>query len=250
VRRGRDPREFALVACGGGGPVHAAFVARELRIPEILVPRAPGHFSALGMLMSDMRHDLVRTAILATDDPAAERTAAAIWDELTQRMLATFAEEGVDGDRIRLERTADLRYRGQEHTVAVPVPGGDYDEAARTEVRRRFDEAHERLYTFRLEGPAEFVNFRLTGWGAVRKPPLREIPAGRDVAAAHVGTRVLDLAVDRRAQADVYRRELLLAGAEIEGPAVIEEPATSTLVLPGMRCVVDRLGNLVVETGA
>lgn len=249
VRRGRDPREFALVACGGGGPVHAAFVARELRIPEIVVPRAPGHFSALGMLMSDMRHDLVRTAILGIDDVAAERTAAAIWDELTQRMLATFAEEGVARDRIRLERAADLRYRGQEHTVAVPVPAGDYDEAARAEVRRRFDEAHERLYTFRLEGPAEFVNFRLTGWGAVRKPPLREIPAGGDVAAAHVGTRVLDLAVDRRAEADVYRRERLPAGAEIEGPAVIEEPATSTLVLPGMRCTVDRLGNLVVETG-
>lgn len=249
VRRGRDPRDFVILACGGGGPLHAAFVARELRIPEIVVPRAPGHFSALGMLMGDMRHDLVRTSIMDANNAQTPDVIAATWDELENRMMATFSEEGLERDKVHLVRAADLRYRGQEHTVTVTMPDGDHDERARAEVRRRFDEAHEQLYTFRLDAPVEFVNLRLTGWGAVHKPPLREIPHHADPYVARSGSRLVDLEVNRRAEAAVYRRDLLGAGAVIEGPAVIEETATSTIVLPGMCCTVDRLGNLIVRTG-
>lgn len=250
VRRGRDPREFAIIACGGGGPVHAPFVARELRIPEIVVPRAPGHFSALGMLMSDVRHDLVRTAILAADEESSEGVVAAIWEELDRRMLETFRAEGFPERQVRLVRAIDLRYRGQEHTVTVTAPDAGYAGAVRAEIRRRFDEAHERLYTFRLDIPAELVNFRLTGWGAVSKPSLDEIPDNPDPHGAITGSRRVDLDIDLGAEATVYDRSVLGAGAVIEGPAVIEEAATSTLVLPGMDCTVDLFGNLIVRTNA
>ena len=250
VRRGRDPREFALVACGGGGPLHGALLAAELKVPEVIVPLAPGHFSALGMLMSDIRHDLVRTSLMRLDAADTPERTGAIWTELEGLMAATFASERVAADGVRLVRQADMRYQGQEHTVTVPILDGPLDEATRAEVRRRFDDAHERLYTFRLGVPAEMVTFRLTGYGAVPKPPLREIPAGGDVAGARTGSRLIDFDERGRVEAAVFDRAALGAGAEISGPAAIEETATTTLVPPGMTAAVDRFGNIIVRTGA
>jgi N-methylhydantoinase A len=250
VRRGRDPREFALVACGGGGPLHGAMLAAELKVPEVIVPTAPGHFSALGMLMSDIRHDLVRTSLMRLDAPEAPERTGAIWAELEELMTATFASEHVAADDVRLVRQADMRYQGQEHTVTVPIPDGPLDEGNTAEVRRRFDDAHERLYTFRLDVPAELVTFRLTGYGTVPKPPLREMAPGGDGAAARTGSRMIDFDERGRAEAAVFDRGALGPGAEIDGPAAIEETATTTLVPPGMSATVDRYGNVIVRTGA
>jgi N-methylhydantoinase A len=245
VRRGRDPREFALVACGGGGPLHGAFLAAELRVPEMIVPNAPGHFSALGMLMSDIRHDLVRTSLMALHGPDSADRAGAVWEELERHMRQAFEGERVAAADVRLVRHADMRYLGQEHTVTVPIPDGPLSET-RDEVRRRFDDAHEQLYTFRLPVAAEIVTFRLTGYGTVRKPPQTEIAPGGDVEAAHTGSRTIDF--DERGQVDTptYRRDGLGAGDVLEGPVAIEESATTTLVPPGMTATVDRYGNLVV----
>ena len=113
--------------------------------------------------------------------------------------MTTFASERIAADDVRLVRQADMRYQGQEHTVTVPIPDGPLDDDARAEVRRRFDDAHERLYTFRLEVPAELVTFRLTGYGTVPKPPLREISPGDDVEA-RTGSRLVDF--DERGQAE------------------------------------------------
>ncbi len=118
------------------------------------------------------------------------------------------------------------------------------------EIRRRFDEAHERLYTFRLDVPAELVTFRLTGYGAVEKPPLREVEAGSGADGARTGSRTIDFDDRGRVEAVVYQRSGLGAGDEIDGPAAIEEVATTTIVPPGMRATVDRLGNIIVHTGA
>ena len=250
VRRGRDPREFALVACGGGGPLHGALLAAELKVPEVIVPTAPGHFSALGMLMSDIRHDFVRTSLMQLNAPQTPERTGAIWAELEQLMTATFASEHVAPHDVRLVRQADMRYQGQEHTVTVPIPEGPLYEANTAEVRRRFDDAHERLYTFRLDVPAELVTFRLTGYGTVPKPPLREMVAGGDASAARTGGRMIDFDERGRTEAAVFDRGALGPGAEIDGPAAIEETATTTLVPPGMSATVDRFGNIIVRTGA
>jgi N-methylhydantoinase A len=246
VRRGRDPRDFALLACGGGGPLHATTLAAELRVPEVLIPRAPGHFSALGMLMSDLRHDLVRTRLERLDDIAGAEVDG-VWRELEERMLATFASERVAAGEVSFVRAADMRYAGQEHAVTVALAQGAFDEATRDDVRGRFHEAHDLLYGFRLDVAAEFVNFRLTGFGAVRKPPLRRLAAARDGAGPSRSRPVL-LEGHGTVEAEVRDREALGPGDALEGPAIVEEAASTTLLLPGQRLTVDDYGNLEVRT--
>lgn len=246
VRRGRDPRRFSLVAFGGGGSMHAASLARELRIGEVIVPRAPGHFSALGMLLSDLRHDAVRTHVARLDEIDPELLAG-LWAELDAGLLAAFSEEGMAADEVRLARAADMRYAGQEHAVTVSLPGEVVDYPQREEAARRFRDAHERLYGFRLEVPIELVNLRLAGFGEVRKPSLRVLrPPGANREPK--GAREVLLEDSGAVEATVYERDGLAVDAELEGPAVVEEPAASTLVLPEQRLRVDDYGNLVITT--
>jgi N-methylhydantoinase A len=245
VRRGRDPREFAVAAFGGGGSMHASALARELKVPRVIVPPNPAHFSAWGMLTSDLRHDVVQTRVARSDRIEASESGA-IWTDLEQRLLGTFSEEGIDRAKLTFARSADMRYAGQEHTVNVPVSGDD----AIAAIERRFHELHDRLYTFRLDAPVEFVNFRLAGFGAVRKPELPRVPAAGDGSGALKGSRAVDFDQQGQSDAWIYERARLGSGAELEGPAVVEEPAASTLVFPGQRLCVDGLGNLIIETGA
>jgi N-methylhydantoinase A len=244
VRRGRDPREFAIVAFGGGGSMHASALARELHVPRVIVPPAPGHFSAWGMLASDLRHDEVQTHFAR-----AEQTEAAeldgVWSELERRLGGTFRDEGLEADHVSFARSADMRYAGQEHTVNVPIPGGV---PAIEEIVRRFHDLHDQLYTFRLGSPIEFVNFRVAGFGAVRKPEFARLEVNGDASAALKGTRDVDFDELGRREATIYERSLLGAGAELHGPAVVEEPAASTVVFPGQRLRVDEYGSLIIDT--
>jgi N-methylhydantoinase A len=246
VRRGRDPREFAIVAFGGGGSMHACALAAELRVPRVIVPPYPGHFSAWGMLTSDLRHDVVQTHFARADALGADELAG-LWRRLEERLLATFAEEGLDPEQVAFVRSADMRYAGQEHTVNVPISDG-MDGGGGEEIERSFHELHDQLYTFRLTSPIEFVNLRLTAFGTVRKPELARIPANGNAQAALKGTRDVDFDELGRHESSTYERSRLGAGAELDGPAVIEEPAASTVVFPGQRLRVDEYGNLIIET--
>jgi N-methylhydantoinase A len=244
VRRGRDPRDFAVVAFGGGGSMHACALARDLQVPRVIVPPNPGHFSAWGMLTSDMRHDVAQTRVGRVDRiPAGE--IAELWSALEGRLLATFTEEGLAAGQVAFARSADMRYAGQEHTVNVPIADG----SELDETERRFHDLHEQLYTFRLATPIEFVNFRATGFGSVRKPELPRLVGGGDATAALKGSRDVDFDALGRRESQVFERTRLGAGAELEGPAVVEEPAASTVVFPGQRLQVDDFGNLIVDTG-
>ncbi len=249
VRRGRDPRDFAIVAYGGGGSMHACALARELRVPRVIVPNFPAHFSAWGMLMSDLRHDLVQTHFARVHEAdTAELTA--LWRRLEERLLEVFADERVGAEDVAFARTADMRYAGQEHTVNVPIPAGGLGEQQRAEVESTFHDLHEQLYTFRQDSPIEIVNFRLTGFGAVAKPELRQIGSNGDAGAARKGVRDVDYDELGRQESAIFERGRLGAGAEIEGPAVVEEPAASTVVFPRQTLRVDEYGNLIVETEA
>lgn len=248
VRQGRDPREFAMVAFGGGGSMHATSLARDLRVPRVIVPPAPAHFSAWGMLMSDLRHDLVQTRLARTEQMNMG-VFTTTWYELERRMLEIFADEGIVAREVIFARSADMRYLGQEHTVNVPIPNGDLDEGQRENIERKFHELHEQLYTFRQDSPIEIVNLRLTGFGTVRKPELQRIEFNTDISGAFKGTRVVDFDDLGRYETRIYEREYLGAGTELLGPAVVEEAAASTVVLPGQRLHVDTFGNLIIETG-
>jgi N-methylhydantoinase A len=242
VRRGRDPRNFDMMAFGGGGSMHAAALAAELRIPRLLIPQAPGHFSAWGMLMTDLRADWVRTFVTPLE--GLDANGSEVWEDLERQAADHFATEGVESERLVTTRLADMRYRGQEHSVTVSVAESDPERVA-----AGFHEAHERLYAFRLDVPVEIVNFRLTAIGTVEKPELKGIDAGPgDAGPAFQGHRTVLFDVHGEVEAGIFQREKLGAGDRLAGPAVVEDSAASTVVHPGQGLEVDQWGNLVIST--
>jgi N-methylhydantoinase A len=243
VRRGYDPRDYALIAFGGGGAMHAAALAAELHVGKVLIPPAPGHFSAWGMLMSDAVQDFVRTRLFRSD-PENEAAVRALIDEMEQGAVQYFADAGYDVGKISLSRFLDMRYHGQEHTVRVPVDAIDS-----AEMNLRFHALHERAYTFRLDSPVEIVNVHLTGYVPATKPAIRTA-APVDGSVKMKGNR--DVLYDDFGllTSAVYERETLGPGVTVHGPAIIEEPAATTVIYPGMTAGIDEIGNIVIRTGA
>ncbi len=251
LERGLDPRDFTLVAYGGGGPLHSASVAKELSIGKIIIPNAPGHFSALGMLMADLRRDYVQTLFERLDDLAMSDLEAqfrALEDEGRQALL----DSGIALDRIAFERAADMRYVGQEHAVAVGMPANVGDEAARAEVKRRFDAAHDLRYSHSApEESADIVSLRVSAIGRLTKPVFPQIAKGAATppAAARRGERSVNFDGAGSLSAPVYDRAQLLHGNVISGPAIIEETASTTVVEPGDRVTVNEYGHLIMYLG-
>ncbi len=238
VRRGYDPRDFAFVAYGGAGPLHATLLARELGITRTVIPPGPGHFSAFGMLASPMRGEAVRTVLgrlgrldLAAAFAGVERAAAAELGQGTQGA----------GD-VQVARYAELRYAGQEHTLEVPVPDPRDPAAIAAAFERRCLEA----YSFRLDAPVEVVALRVSATApAAGLSWADQAPPG---AVPPSASRVVDLdPYGEPRRVPVLLRAELADGRQVRGPCVIEEPAATTLVLPGQAAGQDRAGNLVVE---
>ena len=251
VRRGYDPRDFAMVAFGGGGPIHGPSLARELNIGKVIVPVAASVFSAWGMLMTDIRHDFIQTKITSfSAAPVAELNA--MWDAMTKEAIARFAGEGVSPDRAVFTYIADMRYMGQEHTVQVVTPAVPWKEEDKADIMARFHATHEHFYTFRLpDTPAEIVNLHLVAYGRLEKPALQKIaPQEGGIETALKERRRVFFAGDGWLEAPIYDRAKLGAGASAVGPLVVEEPTTATVVCPGQTLQVDQYGNLIIETEA
>jgi len=246
VRRGHDPRDFALVAFGGGGPMHAAALARELRVKKVIIPTQPAVFSAWGMLMTDLRRDYIRTLILRADRVKPQRFTD-IYTEMEAQALADMQAERVKEGRVRFARYADMRYAGQEHTVKVPVPGGAIADKQMAVIAARFHDLHEHTYTFRLQSAIELVNFHLIALGVVKKPSVPKISSRGTLKRALKGERKVNFDELGFRTSAVYERGLLPVGKPIKGPAVIEEPASVTVVFPGQALTVDEYGFLHIE---
>jgi N-methylhydantoinase A len=250
TERGLDPRDFTLIAYGGGGPPHAVAVARELSIGRVIIPQAPAHFSAFGMLLADLRRDFVLTHFQRLADLSTSELES-LYRQLEQEGVAALDQIGVATDQVVFERAADMRYVGQEHAVAVAVPADVSDESARAAIKQAFDDAHQVRFSHSApEEPAELVSLRVSVVGRLSKPPLPRIAQG--VAEPPSNARrparpiVLDEGQDPVPCA-VYDRMQLLAGNVIQGPAVIEESATSTLLDPGDHATVDAFGHLIID---
>lgn len=247
VNRGHDPRDFALVAFGGGGAMHAAQLAAELSIPRVVIPVHAAVFSALGMLMTDLRRDYIRTRILRLDAQMAD-TLESLFAELEGNASADFGNDGFDPARLRTTRHVDARYLGQEHTVKVAVPDGPMDGGRIAALIAAFHAAHRQAFSFALDAPVEIVNTHLVALGVVSKLALPKLtPSGRSSADARVGTRRVDYDVDGIHDAAVYDRDRLEAGMVLAGPALVEEGATVTVVPPGWKVAVDGYGNLTLD---
>ncbi|WP_395105064.1 hydantoinase/oxoprolinase family protein [Actinomadura sp. SCN-SB] len=250
TERGLDPRDFVLVAYGGNGPLHVSLVARELAIRRVVVPPNPALFSAFGMLMADLRIDVVQTGVRTLSEVTAEEIESS-YRELEDECGRALAEGKLEFGSIEFLRAADMRYVGQEHTVTVNVPSGLDDVG---DVKRAFDTEHERRYSHSAPGePAQIVSLRVSAVGRLRKPELTTIPEGTAVPPDEAATGVRDVVfvpAEGAVPTPVYARDALRAGNRIAGPAVIEEPTATTLLRPGDRAEVDGYGNLLLEIGA
>jgi N-methylhydantoinase A len=246
VERGYDPRDFALVAIGGAGPLHAVEIARDLQIPTVVVPNLPAHFSALGMLLADVRQDYVRTYYrrLVEADYAELQ---GIYAELLAAGNATLEDAGVAAAARSFQYWMDLRYVGQEFWLQIPVTQAEIESGDGAAIQNRFTQIHDHRFGHAApDEPLELVNVRLTAIGARPRITFPKLAAKGGVA--QVGTRAIHLdSAARPTTCAVYRRERLTPDMTIEGPAVIEEYASTTVLFPGDRVRVADTGELIVS---
>ena len=249
--RGEDPRRFVLAAFGGAGPLHAGFLARELKIPTVLIPPHPGINSAMGLLQTVVRHVYVQSSIgLLSDFPTARMNQ--LFDDLRARAAVDVKEEGFDEAAVSFTRLIDMRYLHQGYQLSVTCPGEALNDGDKPALKNAFDEMHRRIYGASApDEDAEVVTFRLVAEIVVPRLELPSLAEGDGEAGRALrGERDLyDL--DRAAfeSARVYDRAQLLTGDEIAGPAIIEQFDSTTQVLAGQRAEVDRYGNLIIDSG-
>jgi N-methylhydantoinase A len=240
IRRGYDPRDFALVVFGGAGALHGAALARELSIPTVLVPPSPGITSALGCLLVDIRHDLA-TMYLARVDGADERALEAEFAKLEAEARERLAHEGVAPEQMSLQRLVDMRYLGQWRSLTVSVTA-PLDLAAAVQT---FHAEHEREYNYRRDGaPVEIYQLNVRAIGATAKPEFKRHETDGAVTAPASTRQVWFDEADEALDTPVHERSALPAGAVLEGPAIIDQLDSTTLVPPGWRAEVDEWLNI------
>ncbi len=245
VGKGIDPRDFALVAFGGAGPMHAVALAKELQIPRIIVPNLPGTFSAWGMLQTDIRHDLVRTfyqRVNETEALALEKE----YQSMERVGANLLVDEKVDATEMGFVRTADMRYVGQEYFVNIPLPD-EIEGQVLADLPGRFHQAYlDRYGHSNPEEAIEFVNLRVSAIGT--------LPKGQ-VSAAERDAKMMEAEPLRQSKAyfggawldtNVFMRERLLPGQNFTGPAIVLEPSCTTVMPPGCRAELDAFGNIEI----
>ena len=249
LNRGYDPRDFTLVAFGGGGGLHGVALAADLGIRRVVVPRAADVFSAWGMLMSDLRRDYFVTRLLTLVGENAPQLGALV-AEVAENALARFVGEGIEPSRVRFIRYGNLRYENQEHGVEVMLPEGEIDGPAVAEIADRFHAAYEREYTYRLDAPVELVGIHVVAIAEVGKLEPAPLPrTGRRLADARKGKRPVDYATEGIHEAAIYAGGLLEPGAAFDGPAIVETSGSTIVVHPGDQATLDDYGNLVISVG-
>ncbi len=247
VSRGIDPREYAVMAFGGAGPIHIVKVAEQFNIPTVIVPPSPGVASAFGLLMSDLAHDNVTTHIVQCKSASADDLRR-IFDNLEQAGRRELTNEGTAQKDIVVQRSIDTRFVHQKHEINIPVPPGPITDATPAAIEQSFRDLYFELFKVRPADPVEFVNFAVRVVGVASKPQIQPTPRGDgNTPRALKGMRQAYFAetsgfVDTR----VYDRTALMHGDRIEGPAILEEPDSTTICPPGYAVEVDPFLNLVI----
>ena len=250
VQRGHDPRDFALVAYGGAGPLHANAVAKLMGSFPVIVPPAPGLLCAIGDLVADFRDEFAQTHIRLVGQ-ASGAEVAGILDDLGARAQAWLDGEGIDESARRISYAADMRYHRQGYEIPVAIDPEEVRAAGLADLEERFNGLHEQLYGFRMPGTAsEIVNLRAVGFGAVPLPELRSGTAsGPDASGAVVDEH--DVVFDGESvRTKIYDRAKLEPGATIAGPAIVTEFDSTTVVLPGHEATVDANYNILINPSA
>jgi N-methylhydantoinase A len=248
IERGYDPRDFVMVASGGNGGLHAPLIARELSIPRVVLPVLPAHFSAVGMLMTDIRHDYVQTHARSLEE-AEFGAIRQICDNFVADGTALLAAEGVEPERREVRLSMDIRYVGQEYYLNTPVLYDEVVRADRVTIRRNFDTLHQRHYGQSAERrPVEIVNLRANAVGRRAKMEFR-LPASGG-AAKPVATREVHLGLaPGPTRCAIYDRPSLASGAVVSGPAILEESASTALLLEGDEARIAETGEIIISIG-
>ncbi len=247
VRRGYDPRDFVMVAFGGAGPTFATSLASELGIRKVIIPRVPGVFSAWGMLLTDLRHDFVQTKVMPlTVENMSEIDT--ILESMQEEAFKLLKEEKINKEKVYFATFLDMRYHGQEHTVKVPLNLDRLGKRVVELVADNFHMLHEKEYTFRLYDPIEIVNIHLTALGKVMKPSLTILEEGsRNASLAVKETREVEISEKGPIKASIYERDNIPLNVMIRGPAVIEEPTSTTVLHENDKMVVDKFGSMIIS---
>lgn len=246
IERGHDPREFSLVCYGGGGGLFAGFLLNELSAARAIIPLNPAAFSAWGLLNADYREDYLRTFLAPFEQLTVEKLTSEL-EALEAEVRGRFALNGIASAQTVVSFHAAMRYHGQEHTVKVPILPGDLRGDLVT-LRQRLDEAHERAYSLRLpESAAEIVNLQVSILGITSKPAMKRIDAAADGDSLKGKRSIMIRGYDGDMTAPVYDRERLAARTVIDGPAIIEEWTSTTLIPPEQSASVDEYGNLIIK---
>lgn len=252
VQKGLDPREFSLVAFGGGGPLQAVDVAAELGIPEVIIPPAPGITSAMGLITTDLKYDAVRTAFISTRRMNLEALQKS-FSGMEGEIGGQFHADGLSPDEYHFERSADLRYVGQGYELRVTVPGGDLDEAGLESMFAEFADKHLTEYGHvHAEDPIEIVNVRVTGIGVMPKLHAPVLKPRQTLEEALIRRKECVFRKDGELQSlstPLYLRDALPVDQEIPGPAIIIQKDTTSIVRPQDRMIADSKGNLIIKLG-
>ncbi len=250
VNRGHDPRDFTLIAFGGGGGMHACALAKELGIRKVVIPKQSSVFSAWGMLLSDLRRDYLQTQIVDLGAPGA---AAQINDALTQleeKALRAYEAENIVRARVHFLRYARFRYQNQEHSVETDLPNGAITDEQMGPIVEHFHVNYEREYTYRLAAPVELVCYHLIAIAQVDKLKPEKLPTtSRRVEEAVKAHREVDYVEAGIHSATIYDGDALEPGMSFAGPAIIEESGATTVIPPGLHCHIDDYGDYQIQTG-
>ena len=247
VGRGLDPKDFALVAFGGAGPLHACSLASLLGMDTIVVPTTPGVLSTYGLLFTDLRNDYVQTYLHSGEPSVAD--IAYVYERLEQQATDWLTREGVPESRQQITRSADLRYEHQGWEITVDVPDGEVRPQTLKDMETNFHQLHKRLYTYNLtHQTVELVNLRVTALGGLPRPPSASTANRKGAAPDPTSMRKIRLTrSDGFVDTPVYGRGQLVPGVELKGPAVIEQHDTTTLLASGYRSRTDGYGNLIIR---
>ena len=241
VERGHDPREFAMVAFGGAGPLHACALAEELDVPEVIVPPIPGAFSALGLVGADIRRDYARTIYAPLDSLTPEQLTA-IWDDMAAEGRAMLDAARVPAEKQELLRQADLRYGRQAYELTVDAPDGPISAATLASLAAGFHTAHERTYGHKNEAePVHIVTLRLSAVGKLGQPRFAETTGD---GSSQKAERPAWFASTGRIQTPVHDRAKLAVGQVLHGPAIVESLDSTLVLQPGWQAKVDDAGFL------
>jgi N-methylhydantoinase A len=245
VERGYDPREFSLLVFGGAGPMFAPLLAREMAIPETIVPLAPGVFSAWGMLMADLAAEFSHTEVQILEEVDKAEFEKG-FQSLEKKAADLLRQQGMSEEAIELHRALELRYLGQEHALEVPLDSG----LSLEDIRKRFEELHQIRYGHTTSDLVQTVNLRVRGQGVLKKPEMVELPKGdgNPERALRESRPAFCFAKRGMVPFKIYQRERLEPGDRAPGPAIIEEATSTTVIHSDQTFSVNGYGHIMIDT--